>query len=187
MNWQIDSAHSDITFSVRHMMISKVRGRFTDFSGTINFDEDTPANTSVHVEIDAASIDTQEEDRDTHLRSADFLNVETHPKLIFVGKEVKQTGSDKGKLIGDLTISGVTKEVVLDVEYAGQAKSPWGTYSAGFYGSTEINRKDFGLTWNQTLETGGILVGDKVKIEIDLEIVKQTEAETESEEEAVTA
>lgn len=189
MNWQIDSAHSDITFSVRHMMISKVRGRFTAFSGTINFDEDTPSNSSVHVEIEAASIDTQEADRDNHLRSADFLNAETYPKLIFVGKEVKQTGENKGKLIGDLTIRDVTKEVVLDVEYAGQAKSPWGTYSAGFYGSTEINRKDFGLTWNQALETGGVLVGDKIKVEIDLEIVKQveTEAETESDKESVTA
>jgi polyisoprenoid-binding protein YceI len=184
MNWQIDSAHSDITFSVRHMMISKVRGRFTDFSGTVNFDEDTPTNTSVHVEINAASIDTQEEDRDNHLRSADFLDVENYPKLIFVGKEVKQTSDNEGKLIGDLTIRGVTKEVVLDVEYAGQAKSPWGTYSAGFYGSTEINRKDFGLTWNQTLETGGILVGDKIKIEIDLEIVKQTQEEAETAEAA---
>ncbi len=180
MNWQIDSAHSDITFSVRHMMISKVRGRFTDFSGTVNFDEDTPTNTSVHVEIDAASIDTQEEDRDNHLRSADFLDAESYPKLIFVGKEVKQTSDNEGKLIGDLTVRGVTKEVVLDVEYAGQAKSPWGTYSAGFYGTTEINRKDFGLTWNQTLETGGILVGDKIKIEIDLEIVKQTQEEAET-------
>jgi polyisoprenoid-binding protein YceI len=184
MNWQIDSAHSDITFSVRHMMISKVRGRFTDFSGTVNFDEDTPTNTSVHVEINAASIDTQEEDRDNHLRSADFLDVENYPKLIFVGKDVKQTSDNEGKLIGDLTIRGVTKEVVLDVEYAGQAKSPWGTYSAGFYGSTEINRKDFGLTWNQTLETGGILVGDKIKIEIDLEIVKQTQEEAETAEAA---
>jgi polyisoprenoid-binding protein YceI len=184
MNWQIDSAHSDITFSVRHMMISKVRGRFTDFSGTVNFDEDIPTNTSVHVEINAASIDTQEEDRDNHLRSADFLDVENYPKLIFVGKEVKQTSDNEGKLIGDLTIRGVTKEVVLDVEYAGQAKSPWGTYSAGFYGSTEINRKDFGLTWNQTLETGGILVGDKIKIEIDLEIVKQTQEEAETAEAA---
>lgn len=184
MNWQIDSAHSDITFSVRHMMISKVRGRFTDFSGTVNFDEDTPTNTSVHVEIEAASIDTQEEDRDNHLRSGDFLDVENYPKLIFAGKEVKQTGDNEGKLIGDLTIRGVTKEVVLDVEYAGQAKSPWGTYSAGFYGTTEINRKDFGLTWNQTLETGGILVGDKIKIEIDLEIVKQTQEEAETAEAA---
>jgi polyisoprenoid-binding protein YceI len=187
MNWQIDLAHSDITFSVRHMMISKVRGRFTDFNGTVNFDEETPTNSSVHVEIDAASIDTQEEDRDNHLRSADFLDVENFPKLIFTGTRVEQTGEDTGKLIGDLTIRGVTKEVVLDVEYAGQAKSPWGTYSAGFYGATEINRKDFGLTWNQSLETGGILVGDKVKIEIDLEIVKQAETEEETEQEAAIA
>jgi polyisoprenoid-binding protein YceI len=128
MNWQIDSAHSDITFSVRHMMIAKVRGRFTEFGGTVNFDEETPTNTSVHVEIDAASIDTQEEDRDNHLRSGDFLDVENYPKLIFASKRVEQTGDNTGKLIGDLTIRDVTKEVVLDVEYAGQAKSPWGTH-----------------------------------------------------------
>jgi polyisoprenoid-binding protein YceI len=185
MNWQIDSAHSDITFSVRHMMISKVRGRFTEFGGTVNFDEETPTNSSVHVEIDAASIDTQEEDRDNHLRSGDFLDVENYPKLIFASKRVEQTGDNTGKLIGDLTIRDVSKEVVLDVEYAGQAKSPWGTTSAGFYGSTEINRKAFGLTWNQALETGGVLVGDKIKIEIDLEIVKQAETEEEIEAAAV--
>ncbi len=177
MTWQIDSAHSHVAFSARHMMISKVRGRFEKFSGSINFDENNPAASMVDVEIDAASINTREEQRDGHLRSPDFLDVENHPTLTFKSKRVEQTGSDAGKLIGDLTIRGVTKEVTLDVEYAGQAKSPWGTTSAGFSGTTAISRKEWGLEWNQALETGGVLVGDKVRIDIELEIVKQPEAE----------
>jgi polyisoprenoid-binding protein YceI len=159
------------------MMISKVRGRFENFSGTIDFNESNPAASTVNVEIDAASINTREEQRDGHLRSPDFLDVANHPKLIFQSKRVEQTSSDSGKLIGELTIRGVTKEVALDVEYAGQAKSPWGMTSAGFSGSTTINRKDWGLEWNQALETGGFLVGDKIKIDIELELVKQPEAE----------
>jgi polyisoprenoid-binding protein YceI len=159
------------------MMISKVRGRFENFSGTINFNEDNPAASTVNVEIDTASINTREEQRDGHLRSPDFLNVENHPKLTFKSTRVVQTSSNSGQLIGDLTIRGVTQEVTLDVEYAGQAKSPWGTTSAGFSGTTTINRKDWGLEWNQALETGGVLVGDKIQIEIELELVKQPEAE----------
>lgn len=177
MTWQIDPTHSHVAFSVRHMMISKVRGRFEKFSGTINFDENNPAASTVNVEIDAASINTREEQRDGHLRSPDFLDVENYPKLTFRSKRVVQTSSDSGQLIGDLTIRGVTKEVTLDVEYAGQAKSPWGTTSAGFSGAATINRKEWGLEWNQALETGGVLVGDKIKIEIELELVKQPEAE----------
>lgn len=173
MTWQIDPAHSHISFSARHMMISKVRGRFEKFSGTINFDENNPSASTVDVEIEAASINTREEQRDGHLRSPDFLDADKHPKLTFKSKRVEQSGSDSGKLIGDLTIRGVTKEVSLDVEYAGQAKSPWGPTSAGFSGATTINRKDWGLEWNQALETGGVLVGDKVKIDIELELVKQ--------------
>lgn len=178
MAWQIDTAHSHIQFSVRHMMISKVRGRFEEFNGTINFNEDNPTNTTVDVEINAASINTREEDRDNHLRSPDFLNVEEYPVLTFKSKRVEVTSDDTAKLIGDLTIRDTTREVILDVEYAGQAKSPWGTTSAGFSASTKINRKDFGLTWNQTLETGGVLVGDEVNIDIELEIVKQEQPET---------
>ncbi len=177
MTWQIDPAHSLVAFSARHMMISKVRGRFENFSGTIDFDENNPAASTVNVEIDAASINTREDQRDGHLRSPDFLDVENHPKLTFQSKRVEQTNSNNGKLIGDLTIRGLTKEVTLDVEYAGQAKSPWGTTSAGFSGTTTINRKDWGLEWNQVLETGGVLVGDKIKIDIELELVKQPESE----------
>lgn len=177
MAWQIDSAHSHIQFTVRHMMISKVRGSFEDFNGTVEFDEDNPTNTTVEVEIDAASINTREADRDNHLRSPDFLNADEYPTLAFKSTRVEKTGDNTGKLVGDLTIRDVTKEVVLDVEYAGQAKSPWGATSAGFSASTQINRKDWGLTWNQALETGGVLVGDQVKIDIELEIVKQEQPE----------
>ncbi|KAA3662076.1 MAG: polyisoprenoid-binding protein [Chloroflexi bacterium] len=176
MSWQIDSAHSHINFSVRHMMISKVRGSFETFSGSVNFDEDTPTNTTVDISIDATSINTREDQRDGHLRSPDFLNADEFPTLTFKSSNVEQVDAENGKLYGDLTIRGVSKPVVLDVEYAGQAKSPWGTTSAGFSAKTSIDRTEWGLTWNQALETGGILVGDKITIEIELEIVKQTEA-----------
>jgi polyisoprenoid-binding protein YceI len=180
MTWQIDSAHSQVAFSARHMMISKVRGQFGEFSGTIDFDENNPADSTVNVEIKAASINTGIEDRDTHLRSGDFLDAENYPTLTFVSKRVEVTDDSSGKLIGDLTILGVSNEVVLDVEYGGQAKSPWGTTSAGFSASTKINRKDWGLQWNAPLETGGVLVGDTISINIEIELVKQQEAAVEA-------
>lgn len=176
MSWQIDSAHSEINFSVRHMMISKVRGTFESFSGSVNFDENNPTNTTVDISIDAAGINTREDQRDGHLRSPDFLNADEFPTLTFKSTKVEQIDENNGKLYGNLTIRGVSKPVVLDVEYAGQAKSPWGTTSAGFSAKTSINRNDWGLTWNQALETGGILVGDKIAIEIELELVKQEAA-----------
>lgn len=184
MTWTIDNAHSHVQFSVRHMMISTVRGEFEDFQGEINFDQDNPENSTIDIKIDAASINTRETDRDNHLRSPDFLNVEEYPYLTFKSKRVEQTGDNEGRVIGDLTIRDVTNEVVLDVQYHGMAKSPWGTTSAGFSASTKINRKKWGLTWNQALETGGVLVGDDIKIDIEVEIVKQEQAETE---EAVAA
>lgn len=177
MTWQIDSAHSHIAFSARHMMISKVRGRFENFSGVINFNENNPAASTVNVEIEAASINTRMGQRDDHLRSADFLDAANHPALTFASKRIDVTGENNGKLVGDLTIRDITKEVVLDVEYAGQAKSPWGMFSAGFSASTTINRKDWGLEWNASLETGGVLVGDAITIDIELELVKQPETE----------
>lgn len=177
MTWQIDSAHSQLSFSARHMMISKVNGRFEEFDGSINFDENNPSASSVNVTINAASINTRVDQRDDHLRSADFLDTANYPTLTFVSQRVDVTGDNSGKLIGDLTIRGVTKEVVLDVTYAGQAKSPWGTTSAGFSASTKINRKDWGLEWNAALETGGVLVGDTINIDIELELVKQEETE----------
>ncbi len=176
-SWAIDNSHSSVQFTVRHMMISKVRGRFQNFSGTVDFDEQNPANSSVNVQIEAASIDTRDEKRDAHLTSADFLDVANHPYLTFVSKRIEVLDDSHGKIYGDLTIRGVTNEVVLDVEYNGQAKSPWGTTSAGFNATTKINRKDWGLNWNVALETGGVLVGEEVTIEIELEIVKQVPAE----------
>ncbi len=177
MAWQIDTSHSDIQFSVRHMMISKVRGRFENFSGTVNFDESNPTNTTVEIAVDLNSINTRDEKRDGHLRSADFFDVENNPTMTFVSKKVEQTDEFNGRLIGDLTIRGVTHEVALDVQYSGTAKSPWGTVSAGFSAKGKVNRKEFGLNWNAALETGGVLVGEDVEIAIELEIVKQPEAE----------
>lgn len=176
MTWQIDYSHSHIYFTARHMMISKVRGRFSQWEGSINFDEQNPENTTVDVTVDMASIHTRDDQRDGHLRSPDFFNVDEFPQMMFKSKRVVMENDNEGKLYGDLTIRGVTKEIALDVEYAGQAKSPWGTVSAGFSAKGPLNRKDWGLTWNQTLETGGVLVGEKVEIEIELELVKQTEA-----------
>lgn len=178
MSWKIDTAHSNIAFSVRHMMISKVRGSFEAFDGSVELDEQTPANTKVDVRIDAASINTRQEQRDTHLRSPDFLNAEQYPTLTFVSKRVEVVGDQQARLTGDLTIRDITKEVVLDVAYTGQARSPWGSVSYGFNGSTTINRKEWNLVWNQGLETGGVLVGDEIEIDIELELIKVAETET---------
>ena len=179
MTWQIDPAHSHIQFSARHMMISTVRGRFENFSGTVDFDEDNPENSTVYVEIDAASINTREGQRDNHLRSADFLQADKYPVLTFESKRIELIDEDTARVTGDLTIRDITREVTMRVDYQGQARSPWGTTSAGFSASTKINRKDFNLTWNQALETGGVLVGDEIRIDIELEIVKQAEVEAE--------
>jgi polyisoprenoid-binding protein YceI len=180
MTWKIDLAHSEINFSVRHMMISNVRGRFEKFDGTVEFDEEKPENSSVEVKIEADSINTREQRRDNHLRSPDFLDVEKYPYITFKSKRIEQTGEDSGRIIGDLTVRDETHEVVLDVDYAGRAKSPWGTTSAGFSATTKIYRKQWGLNWNQALETGGVLVGDELKVNIELEIVKQEEKEAEA-------
>ncbi len=177
MSWMIDSAHTEVDFTVRHMMISNVRGQFQKVNGTVEFDEAHPANTKVNVQIEAASINTKEEKRDAHLRSADFFDAEKYPNLTFVSKRVEVKDASHARLIGDLTIRDVTKEVALDAEYNGSAKSPWGTLSAGFSAKTSIKRKDWNLNWNVALETGGWLVGDEIHISIELEIVKQPEAE----------
>jgi polyisoprenoid-binding protein YceI len=178
MAWQIDKSHSSVQFSVRHMMISNVRGEFEQFDGTVEIDEEHPENTQVDILIDAASINTRDEKRDAHLRSADFFAADQYPRLHFTSKRVERKGENKARLIGDLTIRGVTRETALDVEYVGQMKSPWGTLSAGFNAQTKINRKDWGLNWNQALEAGGVLVGDQITINIELELVKQEEAVT---------
>ncbi|MDP2937582.1 MAG: YceI family protein [Dehalococcoidia bacterium] len=173
MTWKIDPAHSQIQFSVRHMMISNVRGRFEDFTGAVEFDEEDPARSSVEVQIEAASINTKEPQRDTHLRSPDFLDAEKFPQLRYKSRRVEMIDASHGRMIGDLTIRDLAREVVLDVEYAGKAKSPWGTVSAGFSATAKLSRKDWGLTYNSPLETGGFLVGDQVNISIELELIKQ--------------
>ncbi|MFW6062852.1 MAG: YceI family protein [Chloroflexota bacterium] len=180
MNWTIDQAHSHVQFSARHMMISTVRGEFEELSGTIDFNEEKPEESNIHVKIDASSINTREEDRDNHLRSPDFLHAEEYPYLIFESKQIEQVDDDSGRVTGDLTIRDQTNEVVLDVTYHGMAKSPWGQTSAGFSASTTINRKEWGLTWNQALETGGVLVGDKIKIDIEVELIRQEQEEEET-------
>jgi polyisoprenoid-binding protein YceI len=170
--WQFDTSHSGIHFSVRHMVVAKVRGQFTKWSGTLSLDTDDLTKSSASVKIDAASIDTGEPQRDGHLRSADFLDVEKQPTIDFVSKRVTTSGKEKLSIVGDLTIRGTTREVTLDAEFAGRAKDPWGGERAGFSASTRIDRKDFGLTWNQVLEAGGILVGDHVDITIEVEAKK---------------
>lgn len=174
MSWQLDTSHSHIQFSVRHMMISRVRGEFEKFSGTIHPDEANPAASKVDVQIEAGSINTRDEQRDAHLRSPDFLNAEQFPYLTFKSTGVEQIDSNHAKLHGDLTIRDITRPVTLDVEYQGNSKSPWGTENYGFNAKTKINRKDWGLEWNVALETGGVLVGDDVNIDIELELVKQS-------------
>lgn len=173
MSWKIDPSHSEIQLSVRHMMISKVRGRFESFEGQVNFNEENPAASSVDVNIDAASISTRDGQRDGHLKSADFLNADEYPVLRFKSNRVEVTGEKTGRIFGDLTIRDVTRPVVLDAVYSGQAKSPWGTTSAGFSATTSFDRTDWGLGWNQALETGGILVGNKVDVTIELELIKE--------------
>lgn len=180
MTWNIDYAHSELTFSARHMMISKVRGRFEDWAGVVNYDADNPASTTVDITIQTASINTKEEQRDRHLRSGDFFDAETYPTMTFKSTRVEQDDANSGRLIGDLTIRDITKEVVLDVEYSGTGQNPWGMTIAGFSASTTINRKDWGLNWNVALEAGGWLVSDKITIEIDLELQKVPQPEGEA-------
>lgn len=175
MTWTIDSAHTRVLFTVRHMMIANVHGQFEKVTGTVDFNEAEPAKSRVDVQIDAASINTHEEKRDAHLRSPDFLNAAEHPYLTFKSKRIETTGENTGRIVGDLTIRDVTREVVLDVEFNGLAKNPWGTVSAGFTAIGKINRKEWGLNWNVALETGGWLVGDEIKINLEVEIVKQPE------------
>jgi len=173
--WDIDVGHSAIHFWVRHMVISKVHGRFARWSGTIQLDPQDLSRSSVAVRIDAASIDTQVADRDAHLRSADFLDVEKHPELTFTSRKVEGAGGAL-RITGDLALHGVTREVVLEAEYAGTGKDPWGNERAGFSARATLDRRDFGLVWNAALETGGLLVGEKVEIAIELEAVKQAAA-----------
>ena len=175
--WQIDPAHSAAHFSVRHLMISNVRGEFTNISGSALIDPANLSNSSVEVTIQAASLSTREPQRDEHLRSADFFDVAKYPALTFRSKRIESLGAEYFKLVGDLTIHGVTKEVTLDIEGPTPAiKDPWGNVRAGVTGSTKINRKDFGLVWNALTETGGVVVGDEVKITIEAELIQKSPA-----------
>ncbi|HZS87042.1 MAG TPA: YceI family protein [Chloroflexota bacterium] len=171
--WQIDPKHTLVEFSVRHMMITTVKGRFGDVKGTITLDESDITRSSVEAEIDANSIDTRDEQRDGHLRSPDFFDTGTHTAITFKSTRVERAGSDRLRVIGDLTISGITRDVVLDTEITGRGKTPFGTEVIGFSAQTSISRKDFGLNWNVALEAGGFLVGDNVKISLEIEAVKQ--------------
>jgi polyisoprenoid-binding protein YceI len=170
--WNIDPSHSGVHFTVRHMVITKVRGAFERWQGTVDFDEQDPASSKVSVRIDAASINTREEKRDAHLRSPDFFDVASHPALTFESTKVEKLDDGAYRVSGDLTIRGVTKPVALEAEYLGSGKDPWGNERIGFQARTTINRKDFGLTWNQALETGGLLVGEKIEIALDVQAVK---------------
>ncbi len=171
--WQIDAKHSLVEFAVKHMMFTTAKGRFSDLTGTIVHDEADPARSSVEVEIAAASIDTRDESRDAHLRSGDFFDVERFPTIRFKSTRVEAAGRDKLRVIGDLTIRDVTREVVLDTELTGQGVNPWGQQVAGFTAETKINRKDYALTWNAALEAGGVLVSDDVKITLEIQAAKQ--------------
>jgi polyisoprenoid-binding protein YceI len=176
MKWNLDTAHSEILFTTRHMMISKVRGQFEKFTANVNLDLENPENTTVEALIETASINTREEKRDGHLKSPDFLDVANFPTMTFRSTKVERIDGRHAKMTGDLTIRGVTRNVSMDVEFTGMAKSPWGTHSAGFGAWTTISRKDWDLTWNVALETGGWLVSDEIEINIQLEFVQQPEA-----------
>jgi polyisoprenoid-binding protein YceI len=172
--WEIDGAHSSIGFAVRHMVVSKVRGRFARWSGTIAMDERDPTGAKVEIAIEPASVDTGVEQRDNHLRSPDFFHVERYPAMSYRSTRIERTGEGRYRVTGDLTMHGVTRPVSLDVESAGSAKDPWGGVRAGFSARGTLDRKDFGLTYNQLLETGGVLVGERVELDIEVEAVKQS-------------
>lgn len=175
MTWNIDSYHAGVNFSVRHMMITHVRGHFDKVTGTVELDEAAPERSSVEVQIEAASINTGVAMRDQHLRSADFLDAANYPYLTFKSTRVERSGDNTGRIIGDLTIRGVSREVTLDVEYNGRAKNPMGSLSAGFTATTQIDRKDWRLTYNTAIETGGWAVGDIVKIDLEVELIAAAE------------
>jgi polyisoprenoid-binding protein YceI len=172
-HWDFDPAHSSINFWVRHLMVSKVHGRFHDWKGSLELDDADPTKSRIEVTIDATSIDTRDEKRDAHLRSPDFIDVEQYPAITFKSTSFEKKGADRLLVGGDLTIHGTTRPVVLDVETAGRVKDPWGGERTGFSATAVIERKDFGLQWNMALETGGVLVGDKINITIEVEAVKR--------------
>jgi polyisoprenoid-binding protein YceI len=168
--YDIDTAHSEVSFQVRHLL-TKVRGRFRDFDGTIQYDKEHPEDSEVNVAIQATSIDTNERDRDNHLRSADFFDAERYAALAFRSRSITRKGTVGFKVTGDLTIHGVTRQATFDANFLGKAKDPWGNERIAFEAEATINRKDYGLNWNAALETGGFLVGDEVKISLSVQAV----------------
>jgi polyisoprenoid-binding protein YceI len=173
--WDIDTVHSSVGFTVRHLVISKVHGRFSRWNGTLVLDEARPEDSHVDVRIEAASIDTHEAKRDAHLCSPDFLDAAKFPELSFVSTHVEGAGQDHYRMTGNLTIRGVTRPVTLEVEMLGRGKDPWGGERTGFSAKASMNRVEFGLVWNQALEAGGVVVGEKVDIDIEIEAVLRAE------------
>jgi len=174
--YAIDPSHSSVGFSIRHLMIAKVRGTFNTFSGTISLPADGLIPVAIHAEIDPASIDTREEQRDGHLKSPDFLDVATHSVIAFESTAIEAAGASEFTVTGELTIHGVTKSVTLKGEVTGQGTDPWGNARVGFEASGRVNRKDFGLTWNSPLESGGVLVGEDVDITLDIQAIPAPQA-----------
>jgi len=172
-DYTIDPAHTRIGFLARHAMVTKVRGAFNEFTGTIHVEGENPSRSSAQVTIQAASIDTRNADRDGHLRSNDFLQMDEHPEITFRSTEITWSGENAFEVTGELTIKGTTRSVTVPFTYEGQATDPFGNVRVGFEGSTTINRSDFGVTWNATLETGGVLVSDKVVLEFEVSAIKQ--------------
>ena len=171
--WTIDQAHSTVEFSVKHMMISTVKGRFRNFEGTARIDEVDPSASSVTASVDVGSVDTGVEQRDAHLRSDDFFNAESFPKLTFVSSAVEQVDDENWKLAGDLTMRDVTRPVVFDVEVEGRGNDPYGKERAGFIATTKVHRGDYGINFNGLMDAGGVVVGDSVKVTLNLELVRQ--------------
>ncbi len=169
--WAIDPTHSEITFKVKHLMISNVKGEFRTFQANIDGEDFT--NSTISANIDASSISTNNDDRDTHLKSPDFFEVEKYPEITFVSKSIKKVDDDEYQLVGDLTIKGTTKEITLDTEFGGYMKDPYGNEKAGFSINGKLNRKDFDLNWNDALEAGGVMVGNEIKINAEVQFVKQ--------------
>lgn len=172
-SFDIDLTHSEIGFTVRHMMFAKVRGQFKSWSSSIGFDGQDPTKATIEVQVDTASIDTREDKRDGHLRSADFFDAEKFPKMTFKSKRIERAGDAEYKVVGDLTIRDVTREITLDVEQTGSGKDPWGNQRLGFSAKAAIQRSDWGLKWNQALEAGGVLVSEKVDIHVEVQLVEK--------------
>ena len=187
MNWQFDYGHTYIGFTGRHLMVATVRGEFQKFSGTVEFDEHDLTRSKTEIQIEAASVNTRNAQRDEHFRSADFFDVEQYPYITFKSKKVILTDANHGQLIGDLTIRNITREVALDAEYSGVSQSPWNTYSAGFNLRARVNRKDWGLNWNMVLAGGGIVASDEITLTIDLELTRPVEAVAPAQPEEATA